>query len=275
MDSLRERPGVWYTFSALKANLPAAFAIVLALSSAFAGEEAPRVALVDEEDEPDIAEMPAAPQSAADVLYGTLSRLPAEPVRIAGSLILRKRHGIVVKEVPYEIDLRWGDSPATATYRLFDAFGRPVRVFNIARHADGRFAATVTDGAGATNAPPALTDAVEGTDITWLDITLSYLWWKDAELAGADEFRGALCDIVLVRPPEPIPGCAAMRLWVDRKRGFLRQAEQINEQGERVRWMWVASVGKINDRWMIRNMEVKRPGTGVMTKLHVDRLETP
>ena len=95
MDSLRERPGVWYTFSALKANLPAAFAIVLALSSAFAGEEAPRVALVDEEEEPDIAEMPAAPVRAADVLYGTLSRLPVEPVRIAGSLILRKRHGIV------------------------------------------------------------------------------------------------------------------------------------------------------------------------------------
>ena len=66
-----------------------------------------------------------------------------------------------------------------------------------------------------------------------------------------------------------------MRLWVDRKRGFLRQAEQINEKGERVRWMWVASVGKINDRWMIRNMEVKRPGTGVMTKLHVETLETP
>ena len=122
---------------------------------------------------------------------------------------------------------------------------------------------------------PALTDAVEGTDITWLDITLSYLWWKDAELAGEDTFRGALCDIVVVRPPEPIAGCASMRLWVDRKRGFLRQAEQINEKGERVRWMWVASVGKINDRWMIRNMEVKRPGTGVMTKLHVETLETP
>ena len=219
--------------------------------------------------------MPAAPASAADVLHGTLSRLPVEPVRISGSLILRKRHGIVVKEVPYEIDLRWGDSPATAAYRLYDTFGRPLRTYRIARFAAGRLTTAVTDGDGVTNAPPALTAAVEGTDITWLDITLSYLWWPDAELAGSDEFRGALCDIVLVRPPEPLPGCAAMRLWVDRKRGFLRQAEQINEKGERVRWMWVASVGKINDRWMIRNMEVKRPGTGVMTKLHVDTLETP
>ncbi len=251
-----------------------ALSILLALSAAFASEGDAQV-LSDEADEPEPTEMPAPPQSAADVLSGTLSRLPAEPVRIAGSLILRKRHGIVIKEVPYSIDLRWGESPAKATYSLFDGFGRPLRTLSVARYPDGRLATTVTDSNGATNAPPALTDAVEGTDITWLDITLSYLWWKDAELAGEDTFRGALCDIVAVRPPEPIAGCASMRLWVDRKRGFLRQAEQINEKGERVRWMWVASVGKINDRWMIRNMEVKRPNTGVMTKLHVETLETP
>ena len=251
-----------------------AISFLLALSSAVVGAGEAQT-LTDETDEPEPTELSAAPQSAADVLHGTLSRLPVEPVRIAGSLILRKRHGIVVKEVPYSIDLRWGESPAKATYRLFDGFGRPVRTLEVARFADGRLATIVTDGAGNMKAPLALTDAVEGTDITWLDITLSFLWWKDAELAGEDTFRGALCDIVVVRPPEPIAGCASMRLWVDRKRGFLRQAEQINEKGERVRWMWVASVGKINDRWMIRNMEVKRPNTGVMTKLHVETLETP
>ena len=258
----------------MKKQLSVTGSILLALSTVLAGESATQV-FTDEADEPEPTEMPAAPQSAADVLYGTLSRLPVEPVRIEGSLILRKRHGIVVKEVPYIMDLRWGESPAKATYRLFDGFGRPLRTIDVARFEDGRLSTTITDAAGTTNAPLALTVGVEGTDVTWLDITLSFLWWKDAELAGEDTFRGALCDIVVVRPPEPIVGCASMRLWVDRKRGFLRQAEQINEKGKRVRWMWVASVGKINDRWMIRNMEVKRPDTGVMTKLHVEKLETP
>lgn len=63
-----------------------------------------------------------------------------------------------------------------------------------------------------------------------------------------------------------------MRLWIDRKHGFLRQAEQLNEEGKRVRWMWVSSVGKINNRWMIKNLEVKRPGTGLQTKLHIDEV---
>lgn len=251
----------------MKINLLAIAACAISLfASAGTLEDA------DDDDQPPLQ---PAPQSAADVLYGTVSRLPVEPVTIGGTLILRKQRGIVVKEVPYSIELRWGDTPARAKYTLTDTFGRVLKVLTVTRADDGKITMSSADANGATNAPPALSDAIEGTDITWLDLTLSYLWWKDGELAGEEDFRGALCDIVIVRPPEPIPGCSAMRLWVDRKRGFLRQAEQLNEKGERVRWMWVASIGKINDRWMIRNMEVKQPATGLMTKLHVETLETP
>lgn len=66
-----------------------------------------------------------------------------------------------------------------------------------------------------------------------------------------------------------------MRLWVDRRLRFLRQVEQIDESGAAVRRMWVSSVGKTGDRWMIRNMEVERPNTGQRTKLHVETLDAP
>lgn len=218
-------------------------------------------------------EMPAAPATPQEVLHGTLSRLPSDPVRLTGSLIMRRRRGIVVKEVPFDIDLRWGETPKRATYRLFDGFGRPVRTLEASVDGNGRVVCGVRDGDGKEGPAPDLLDQIEGTDITWLDITLSYLWWSDATLSGEEQFKGDLCDIVAVRPPAPMAGCAEVRLWVDRKRGFLRQAEQIDEKGECARRMWVASVGKIGDRWMIRNMEIKRPGSDVMTKLHVDTLE--
>ena len=56
---------------------------------------------------------------------------------------------------------------------------------------------------------------------------------------------------------------------------FLRQVEQLDAAGRRVRRMWVSSVGKIGDRWMIRDMEIERPGRGQRTKLHVEQLVTP
>lgn len=214
------------------------------------------------------------PSSARDVLYGTISRLPYEPVTVYGKLIVRKPHGIEVRDpIPFSMTLEWGAQPPRATYELQDGFGRIYRTLRIEHPKKGPVKMTALDGEGNLLPEPSLTESVHGTDFSWLDISLSFLWWEDAELAGEDTFRGTLCDIVVVRPPVKIPGCSYMRLWVDRKRGFLRQAEQFDEGGKRTRWMWIGSVGKINDRWMIRTMEMKRASTGVQTKMQIDDLE--
>jgi len=228
------------------------------------------------EEPPGTAEaVAAAPATAQEALGAMVGRLPLEPITLTGSLIRRKRGGIVEREQPFQFTLEWGENPPRATYRLLNAFGTPMTSLRISRSPDGTVQSTLlgADGQSLTNAPPPLSASIAGTDITWLDATLSFLWWPDVTLAGTDEFRGDLCDLVLAKPPSPMEGCSAMRLWIDRKRGFLRQAEQLDEKGKVVRSMWVSSVGKINDRWMIRNMEIQRPGTGLRTKLHVDDLE--
>ena len=213
--------------------------------------------------------------SARAVLDGMLARFPRDPIVLTGRLIRRRQGGFIESETPFSMALDWGASPATAVYSIFDNFHRVVTVAKISRAADGTLSMAFEDGNGKKLPSPPVTDAIAGTDITWLDLSLSYLWWPDAKLDGEEEFRGALCDRVIVTPPEPLPDCSSVRLWIDRKRGVLRQVEQLDADGKRQRWMWVASVGKINDQWMIRNLEVKRPNTGRQTKLHVDDLETP
>ncbi len=180
---------------------------------------------------------------------------------------------MLINEVPFRAELRWGDEPATATYTILNQQGRELNILHVTRDSNGKVESFYYDGNGNDLPTPKLTDAIAGTDISWLDITLSYLWWTDGDIKGEERFKGATCDVIEMRPPTPIPDCAAVRLWIDRKRGFMRQAEQINEKGEQVRKMWVSSVGKINDRWMIKNLEVKRPSTGVQTKLHIDNLD--
>ncbi len=214
-----------------------------------------------------------APLSASEVLRSTIARFPVEPFTLSGSLIVRKQAGVIVREVPFTAKLNWGTEPATATYTIHDNFGRALNYMHLSRTSNGEIEVTYFSGSGNELPTPSLSASVAGTDISWLDITLSYLWWTDGDLKGEETFKGALCDIIEMRPPSLIPDCAAVRLWIDRKRGFMRQAEQINEKGERVRWMWVSSVGKINDRWMIKNLEVERPNTGLRTKLHIDDLK--
>lgn len=229
-----------------------------------------------EEADEDVSISVAAPTSAKDVLYGTISRLPYDPVTIYGHLIVRKPHGIEKgAPIPFSMTLEWGAQPPRATYEIQDGFGRVYQTLKIEHPKNQPIQMTAFDGDGnAMSAMPKLTDSIRGTDFTWLDISLAFLWWDDAELAGEDTFKGTLCDLVVVKPPMKIEGCGSMRLWVDRKRAFLRQVEEFDENGKRTRWMWVESVRKINDRWMIRTMEMKRPSTGVQTKMQIDDMET-
>lgn len=250
------------------ASLSMATLLVLACGAA-APQEAPDSDFFDGASESTVT----APDSGAEVLRRATSLFPSEPLELFGSLILRKQSGVIVKELPFSMALDWGATPATAKYAIMDAFGRNMAELSVTRSAKGDMTLDYRDGDGNQTTPPSLSSSIFGTDITWLDITFAYLWWSDATLVGSETYKGSLCDIVEVHPPSRIEGCSAVRLWIDRKHGFLRQAEQIGDDGDKVRWMWVASVGKINGRWMIRNLEVKRPGTGMQTKLHVDDLE--
>ena len=222
------------------------------------------------------AAAPGAEQrSARDILRAATAIFPSEPVSLYGSLIVRRQSGVLVREIPFAMSLDWGAEAPSAEYTLMDAFGRTQVAARVVRSPSG---ATSIECAGADGQPleaPPLSAQIMGTDITWLDITMAYLWWEDATLLAPETYKGVLCDVVEVRPPAPIEGCAAVRLWIDRRHAFLRQAEQFGPDGARARWMWVASVGKIGGRWMIRNLEVKRPGTGFQTKMHVDDLDAP
>jgi hypothetical protein len=225
-------------------------------------------------DEPPQPEPP--PLSAGAILAGTLERLPTTPVILRGKMIVRRQRGLVLRQVPFTIHLDWGAPEPRAEYRLSDAFGRAAERVTVIRRSDGSSHLTWCreDGTLVDN-PPALSDQVHDTDLTWLDLTLAFLWWPHATLAGEADFRGSLCDRVRVVPPTPLPGCGAMILWIDRRLRFLRQVEQLDESGATVRRMWVSHVGKIGERWMIRDMEVERPGAGQRTKLHVEDLDTP
>ena len=127
-----------------------------------------------------------------------------------------------------------------------------------------------------TNAP-IMTARVRGTDITWLDLSLDYLHWTSAELVGEDKVKNRDCHIILVAPPAPLPGCSAMKIWLDKKMNAILKAQQLNMQGEAVREMRVRKVKKMNLRkgdkssqqWVLKELEAESFGSGHITRLTV------
>ena len=109
-----------------------------------------------------------------------------------------------------------------------------------------------------------------GTDVTWSDIALDYLWWDDfsfdAEREG-ETVHGQVCAVVVMRK-----GGRTVRVWIDRKTGALMQAEELGD-GKTVRRLWGTRIRKFGERWMANVLEVETVGSGHRTKITVEEMK--
>ena len=162
-------------------------------------------------------------------------------VELSGRLVLRNRRGVVKAEHAYVLTRAGGKTSLVAD-------GQP-----LAKPADG-----ASDG------------AILGTDVTWSDLTLDYLWWDDVSFDAEREgetVHGQVCAVVVLRKGE-----RTVRVWIDRKTGCLMQAEEFRGD-KRVRRLWGARLKKFGDRWMANVMEVETEGSGHRTKIVVEDLK--
>lgn len=215
-----------------------------------------------------------APTSGRALLDACAARMPTEPLYMNGTLTMRKAYGVELKKYGFSVTIQWGATPPAAHYDVYNLGGGLVEAIQVVRTAaTGLVIQRFTGPERAKAEAPALNERVLGTDITWLDVTLDYLWWSNPVLAGTDKVKGRLCDILEVEPPTPLPGCAKARLWIDREQQVLMQASQIDEKDREVRKMWVRAVQKVEGRWVLKDLEVETLGSGHRTRLHVDEVK--
>jgi hypothetical protein len=191
--------------------------------------------------------------AAHDLLGGCIGALPDIPLLVTGELQSRSADGDLEKKIGVEMLLDWQADPPTARYTTRDAFGHTLEHLAITWPADQAPEYRFLKGDPLQAAPPPdLSGPVAGTDIGWNDLSLSFLWRTDGTTIGAEDVRGRACFVV------DLPGSNAQtRLWIDPRIPILLRAETFNN-GERTRRMDVKGFKKINDRWVIHNVEVER-----------------
>ena len=227
---------------------------------------------------PDAAQPPPSPpeaRTAAEMLAACVATLPREPLELTGTLTVRKQRGIVVSEHPYRLHLDWGATPQRVQCDLLDAQGKTQQCLRIIRR-DGIPDLELRSGPTLEKQPmPALSARVLDTDMSWLDLTLDFLWWKDVRLEGTGDVLNRTCDILLAKPPAPIPNCSGVRIWLLRENGFLMRAEQLDAGGKPLRRMSVRDVKKFKDRWFINELDVEAEKSDFRTRLLVNNVLTP
>ena len=176
--------------------------------------------------------------TARELVANCRAMVPAD-VELSGRIILRNRKGIPQAEHDYVLT-------RTNSATRLSVDGKPLD-------------------------PPAApgSTTILGTDVTWSDLTLDYLWWDDVAFDAAREgesVHGQVCAVVTMKKGE-----RTVRVWVDRKTGALMQAEFAGDRP--VRRLWGTRIKKFGERWMANVLEVETVGSGHRTKITVEALK--
>lgn len=216
--------------------------------------------------------------TAAQVLEQGRSMFPKDKLTLTGKLSVYKERGFNESERPFELKLDWDGIDPQAECTLFQEalHGKQLQRALLKRKGAEQAEIRLFDEQNVESpVPPRYNSRIGESDITWMDLTLDYLWWRDAEFKPELDARvlGRRCVAIEARPPVAIIGCSGVRLWVDRKLGYLLQAEHLGPQTNVVRRMWVQKVKRFDDRWMLRDMRIITVGMKRETQLYIDDLQ--
>lgn len=205
---------------------------------------------------------------AKTVLHAVRSRFPADPVAISGTITVRRRRGVVVKEMGFSVEGEWSAGGADLTCVISDALGRESDTVDVSFTA-GQQAVIKRIGDGLV----AEDGQVAGTALNCTDLVMPFLWWSDAELAGKEKTRGRDSYILDLKPPGEAEAAGRVRVWIDSAIFIVLKAEVYDAEDKLLKQVVVKSFKKIDDRWMIKDLEVSMASAADKTVVTVDAME--
>ncbi len=111
-----------------------------------------------------------------------------------------------------------------------------------------------------------LVEPIAGTDVTYEDLSMRFLYWPNAKLEGEEEVNGFPCYKLKVDRPKGVGGrYAAVYVWVSKKHGAFIRVAGYEPKGGLVKEFQVLDVMPIDDKtWGLKKMQVSThdPATG-------------
>lgn len=132
----------------------------------------------------------------------------------------------------------------------------------------------VNNGKAVVMAPASYAQPIAGTDVTYEDLSMRFLYWKGSSiLPDSQDSRIKGRDCYIVQAPNPTPGVgqfATVRMWVDKENGTIWQIDGYGKDGKLRKRFSITSIQKLSDgTWFFKQMkmEVRDPNTGRTTAL--------
>ncbi len=210
----------------------------------------------------------------AVVAYGCVSGAWAQTANSADELLTGMREMLVSQgnrdvlgairkghlRVPFSLSAR--GNTIVFQYRLNNAWKR----FDV-RIGEKRADLLLVDGGKATvMVPSQYAQPIAGTDVTYEDLSLRFLYWKGGViLPDSADSRIKGRDCFIVQAPNPTPGVgqfATVRMWIDKENGTVWQIDGYGTDGKLRKRFSITSIQRLSDgTWFFKQMkmEIRNP----------------
>jgi hypothetical protein len=104
-----------------------------------------------------------------------------------------------------------------------------------------------------------LGEPIQGTDLSYEDLAMRFLYWPNGQVQGAEKIKGQDCWKVRLQNPKPGSGrYALVYVWVHKKAGALMQAVGYNGQNpaKALKRFQVTDIMKVGNAYTLRTMRV-------------------
>ncbi len=103
-----------------------------------------------------------------------------------------------------------------------------------------------------------LDDSVRGGLITYEDLALRFLYWKNPRLLDSETVRSRDAWKMEIPAPRGASQYGVVRVWIDKQSAALLRIEGYDLNGRLVKRFEVISAQKIDGQWMLKQMRVER-----------------
>lgn len=114
-----------------------------------------------------------------------------------------------------------------------------------------------TGGKASPVRPARFDNSVRGTGITYEDLALRFLYWRNPKILGEETVRSRKAWKIELQSGRDSSQYGVARLWVDQESGALLRIEGYNRDGRLLRRFEVVSAQKIDGQWMLKQMRVE------------------
>jgi len=213
-------------------------------------------------------------QEAAERVMANLhAALPPGPIGIEARMTTRARNGEQTAESEIEIVYAHTNGGFSVELTLYDAFGSLLEKVAVSGIGSDKTRYEYWKGEDLVPAEmPPLGNRIGASEFRWMDLTLSFLWWKGGQVAGFDSLKGRDCYNVDIRAPEDIEEVAGVELWIDSEMYALLRARFYDDERETLKRFDVKSFSKSGELWMAKDIDMRSHPSQRRTRLRVRKV---